>query len=185
MTNFREFLELNEVSQPTIKYRPKNYKELAKLVADRNIFLGSIDTSLITDMNGLFSDNSAYVYRGGNPRTDFQGIEHWNVSKVKDMGDMFARAKIFNVDLSKWDVSNVENMSGMFYDTKSFVGTGLSKWNVSKVKDMSKMFAKATNFNENISKWNVKNVKDARDMFDGASRQKEEWCPKFNNDVHQ
>lgn len=183
MTNFREFLELNEVSKPTIKYRPKNYKELAKLVADRNLFLGSIDTSLITDMNGLFSDVSEYL--GGKPRTDFQGIEHWNVSKVKDMGSMFARSKIFNVDLSKWDVSNVENMSGMFYDTISFVGTGLSKWNVSKVKDMSKMFAKATNFNENISKWNVKNVKDARDMFAGAERQKEEWCPKFNSDVRQ
>ena len=31
MTNFREFLELNEVSQPTIKYRPKKLQRISKI----------------------------------------------------------------------------------------------------------------------------------------------------------
>ena len=36
------------------KYKPKDKEELKKLVEDNNIYLGDIDTSLITDMSHLF-----------------------------------------------------------------------------------------------------------------------------------
>ncbi|TKZ15480.1 BspA family leucine-rich repeat surface protein, partial [Brachyspira catarrhinii] len=72
---------------------------------DENINLGSIDTSLITDMSSLFKESS---------RKKFNGIETWDTSNVTDMHDIFFNCRKFNNDISKWNVSNVENMSCMF-----------------------------------------------------------------------
>ena len=36
------------------KYKPETKEGLQKLVQDENIYLGDIDTSLITDMSELF-----------------------------------------------------------------------------------------------------------------------------------
>ena len=38
-----------------MKYKPQTKEELRNLIQDENIYLGDIDTSLITDMSGLFS----------------------------------------------------------------------------------------------------------------------------------
>lgn len=56
-----------------MKYKPANREELLTLCDDENIYLGDIDTSLITDMNRLFC---------GSSRKDFSGIENWDVSNV-------------------------------------------------------------------------------------------------------
>ena len=37
-----------------MKYKPQTKEELKKLVEDESIYLGDIDTSLITDMSNLF-----------------------------------------------------------------------------------------------------------------------------------
>ena len=71
-----------------------------------------------------------------------------DVSKVKDMSDMFSDSK-FNGDISKWNVSNVKNMSEMF-EGSQFNGD-ISNWNVSKVKNMGGMFSHSK-FNRDISK---------------------------------
>lgn len=55
-----------------MKYKPANREELKALCKDKNIYLGDIDTSLITDMNNLFR---------GSKRGEYSGIEKWNVSK--------------------------------------------------------------------------------------------------------
>jgi surface protein len=45
----------------------------------------------------------------------FEGdVSHWDVSRVTNMSQMFARATQFNGDLSRWDVNQVEDMSFMF-----------------------------------------------------------------------
>ena len=109
-----------------MKYKPNTRAELKKLVNDESIYLGDIDTSLITDMSFLF---------GNSKRKDFSGIEKWNVSGVLDMSGMFYEARSFNQPLDKWDVSKVENMAYMFYEAKSF-NQSLEKWDVrAKYKD--------------------------------------------------
>ena len=133
-----------------MKYIPETKVELEKLVNDLSVSLGDIDTSKITDMNGLFSHTS---------RTDFSGIEKWDVSNVENMHDMFSFAKSFNADISSWDVSNVEYMIGMFARAISF-NQDISKWNVSNVRDMGSMFFGATSFNQDIGKWNVGKVEN-------------------------
>ncbi|TEY00746.1 BspA family leucine-rich repeat surface protein [Campylobacter sp. US33a] len=87
------------------KYTPQTKEELLALITNEDINLKDIDTSLITDMSGLFLDST---------RKDFSGIESWDTSNVKDMSAMFDGATSFNQDISGWDVSNVEDMTGMF-----------------------------------------------------------------------
>ena len=45
-----------------------------------------------------------------------QNISSWDVSKLKDMCDMFKFCKSFNQDLSKWNVSNVRYHEFTFYN---------------------------------------------------------------------
>ena len=54
----------------------------------------------------------------------------WNVSNVKDMSGMFAKATAFNQDISAWNVSKVKDMMGMFRGTSSF-NQDVSRWKVS------------------------------------------------------
>ena len=82
-------------------YKPNTREELQDLVNDLSVNLGDIDTSKIIDMVGLFFDT---------PRTDFSGIENWDVSNVENMEGMFCGAVSFNADISKWDVSDIDDI---------------------------------------------------------------------------
>ena len=108
-------------------------KEIRKRLRKHQTDLNDIDTSRITDMNGLFVDIKL--------RQNID-ISQWDVSNVKDMSNMFNGCKKFNCDLSGWDVSNVENMENMFWDCLEF-NSDLSRWDVSKVRDMTSMFKKS------------------------------------------
>ena len=92
-------------------YFPETKEELKAIIKQRikdegnEVDLNDIDTSKITDMEGLFW------------RTDFNGdIYNWDVSNVTDMYGMFADCNKFNQDISTWDVSNVTDMQDMFYN---------------------------------------------------------------------
>ena len=139
-------------------YQPRNKEELKKLVDDESIYLGDIDTSLITDMSILFYESL---------RKDFKGIEKWDTSNVKNMQNMFTDAVYFNHNIEKWNVSKVENMGAMFLRCLDF-NQPLNDWNVSNVKYMDAMFAGAESFNMPLDKWNTCNVFDMRAMFNMA-----------------
>ena len=113
-----------------MKYKPTTKQELKVLVNDLSIDLGDIDTSLITDMRRLFENTN---------RTDFSGIEKWNVSNVRYMGSMFSFTKEFNQPLNNWDVSNVCWIDYMFFKAKKF-NQSINKWDLSKVVDKEHMF---------------------------------------------
>lgn len=159
------YFDFNFISEE--KYQPTTKEELKALCEDENIYLGKIDTSLITDMSGLFAHSN---------RMKFLGIERWNVSNVRNMEGMF-RYSIFNQYLNSWDVSSVKNMRFMFHT--SLFNQPLDEWNVSNVKDMSHMF-EATSFNHPIDSWDVSNVEDMENMFKDCaySHSLESWGEK-------
>ena len=131
-------------------YKPNTRDELKALVDDTSINLGDIDTSKIIDMSGLFKNTK---------RTDFSGIEKWDVSKVENMSSMFEGAESFNQPIGDWNVSNVRDMAWMFQYAESF-NQDISKWDISSVRSMYSMFEGAKSFNQDISKWNVSDIDD-------------------------
>ncbi|WP_300758639.1 BspA family leucine-rich repeat surface protein [uncultured Brachyspira sp.] len=176
---------------PEKQFKPKTKEELKKLVEDEKINLGSIDTSLITDMSELFRNSKREDFSGietwdvsnvENMSSMFKGckefnqpLNSWNTNKVKDMARMFDGCVKFNQLLNNWDTSNVENMSNMFQECKSF-NKDIGNWNVSKVTNMNSMFNGCSSFNQNISNWNIKSVKHVSFMFANAS--------SFNQDLN-
>ena len=116
----------------TGKHKPRSKKELIELL-DMGIQLplDKIDTSCITDMEGLFKDSKS---------RDFTGLETWDTSNVVTMKSMFANAEYFDHDISGWNVSNVRDMSHMFDGARRF-NQPLDSWNVSNVENMYEMFA--------------------------------------------
>lgn len=170
-----------------IKYIPKNKIELRSLIENNNIYLGDIDTSLITDMSMLFDKPNFACFEGSYSeyenyiiRLDFSGIEKWNTSKVLTMKSMFHNIKNFNININDWDVSNVIDMSYMFYGAENF-NRSLDKWNVCNVKSMICMFKNAVNFNQDLNAWKINKEADIKDIFINTSLKKFPiWYGKFN-----
>ena len=170
LDSLEEYIKNTSKQKSKTTVQPKTKDELVQIIKDYckengwNSDLNFIDTSLITNMNGLFSGDSDYGYG----LEKFNGdISQWNVSNVKTMTWMFLRAKNFNQPLNNWDVSNVRNMHMMFYEALSF-NQPLNNWDVSKVDDMSSMFYCAVNFNQPLNNWDVSRVEDMSYMFGSA-----------------
>merc|ERR1712151_413003 len=102
------------------------------------------DTSHVTDMKGLFSNNSKYFNAN---------LNNWDVSNVTTMEDMFFEAERFNSPLNKWDVSRVTNMRGMF--ARGSFNSNIGNWDVSNVEQMQFMFMNNKKFAQNIRNWDV------------------------------
>ncbi len=143
-------------------FSPSTKEELKALCDSPDIYLGDINTSQITDMSNLFRNSL---------RNNFDGIEYWDTSNVKDMSGMFADS-YFDDDLHLWDTSNVENMGWMFHDSP-FCGD-VSSWDVSNVVNMSSMFSSCP-FNRKLEDWDVSHVRDMSAMFSENH--------KFNQDI--
>nr|WP_236847499.1 DarT ssDNA thymidine ADP-ribosyltransferase family protein [Campylobacter lanienae] len=155
---------------PIKLYAPQSKDELKGLIYNKDIYLGDIDTSAITDMSGLFY---------WSEREDFSGIDNWDVSSVIDMSEMFAVCRNFNQSLDNWNVSNVKYMNSMFYKVKNF-NQPLDSWNVSSVVNMIRMFAGCKNFNQPINNWDISNVTKMSGIFDDC-KINDENKPKFTN----
>ena len=69
------------------KFKPKNRHELLELVRNNSIYLGDIDTSLVTDMSFLFAKCN---FR------DFSGIDTWDMSNVTITENMFSYCLAFD-----------------------------------------------------------------------------------------
>ena len=158
--------EEQEAINKACKFHPTTKAELQELVNDKRINLGNVDTSQITDMGFLFRSSE---------RTNFTGIEKWDVGNVTDMCAMFNGINDFNQPLNDWNVSKVKNMTQMFACCHDF-NQPLKEWNISSLESMFGMFSECENFNQDISSWDVANVKDMRWMFAG--------CKKFNQSLN-
>ena len=92
------------------------------------------------------------------------GLSNWDVSSVEQKDYMFASTAIQD-DLSQWDVSSVENMDYMFFESL-FYGD-ISSWEVGSVRSMKSMFMNNEGFDNNLSAWasRLGQVRDMNHMF--------------------
>ena len=147
--HINERLQLTQDRVRRYEYFPETKEELKDIIEkitrkhenDKIIDLNMIDTSKITDMSELFTDNK-HNYN----------ISEWNVSNVTNMDGMFYNSN-FNNDISQWNVSNVTTMFGMF--NYSQFNQDISNWNVSKVEDFRFMFFNSA-FKQDLTLWKNK-----------------------------
>lgn len=96
----------------------------------KKLDLGSLDTSNVTNMTGLFQGATDLVSVGD--------IDQWNTSNVTDMHGLFAgtnnlTADNGTLDLHDWDTSKVIAMNSMFDGSSSLKKIDVHGWNVSNV----------------------------------------------------
>ena len=169
----------------------------------QNVWYGTMpnwDTSLVTDMSGIFYVASGSASQGFGGRSTFDGdiskwdtgkvismnsmfsyasafnqdIERWNTGQVTTMESMFYRASAFNQDIWSWDTSNVLTMYYMFYAASAFNGD-IGGWYTPLMTNMQSMFGFASAFNQDIGSWNTAQVTNMQYMFYSASA--------FNHDI--
>ena len=116
--------------------------------------LSGVDVSHITDMTGMFYNNTAFN----------QDISGWNTSSATKMVNMFCGATAFNQSIGCWDTSHVTDMTSMFRDATAF-NKDISGWNTSSVTTFYRMFSGASSFNQAIGGWDTSHVTDMSSMF--------------------
>ncbi len=163
MKTLNQFITEALIKKPSdkkTKVKPKNKKELTKIISETiekegyHCDLNFIDTSEINDMEYLFFGSFLGYFDGD--------ISEWDVSNVTNMSHMFENGW-FNGDISKWDVSNVKSMAHMF--SNSLFNGDISGWDVSNAEFMNYMFADSK-FNGDVSKWDVFNLVSWNGIFE-------------------
>ena len=125
----------------------------------KNIDVSKLDTSQMTDMNGMFSNCSQLTSLD---------LSNFDTSKVTDMGFMFKGcSRLTALDVSKFNTSNVTNMRSIFERCSSLTSLDLSNFNTSNVTDMTFMFLLCPELTTlDVSNWNTSKVTGMFGMFE-------------------
>lgn len=124
------------------------------------IFGDNFNTSLVTNMSGMFHETEALVSLD---------VSKFNTSKVTDMSLMFAASALTGLDLSSFDTSSVTDMSSMFQESYLENVNFGNKFDTSKVAKMSSMFAYTALQELDLSAFDTSAVTEMNSMFFGMS----------------
>ncbi len=98
--------KLPEIQNGDEKYKPRFIRFIGCGLSELNDEISNLDTSNITNMNGMFQNSS---------KLTSLDLSSFNTSKVTDMGNMFIYCNsLTSLDLSSFDTSKVTNMINMF-----------------------------------------------------------------------
>ena len=143
--------------KPVISMSNMFYRSQATIID-----LSNINTSEVTNMNGMFGSCTALTTLD---------VSNFDTRKVTSMSDMFANINVSKLDLSNFDTSNVTDMSDMF-NNSNIPTLDLSSFNTNHITRMSYMFNNTSVTNLDLSSFNTSNVTDMRYMFQSSTPEK-------------
>ena len=139
------------------------------MTALKNISFNNLDTSLTTNMMGMFYGCSSLTALD---------LSSFNTSKVTGMGGnggewgapMFGDCvNLISLDLGYFNTLKVTNMSSMFSGCTKLVQLDVSSFNTSKVTNMSNMFKNCNSLKKiDVDYFDTSNVTDMGSMFYGC-----------------
>ena len=123
-----------------------------------SIDLSALDTSEVTNMNGMF-------YRCRSLTS--LDVSNFDTSNVTDMSYMFASCRsLTSLDVRNFDTSQVTNMGYMFTSCSSLTSLDVSNFNTSQVTNMFAMFYRCMKLtNLDVSNFDTSKVTDMSGMF--------------------
>lgn len=164
----RGYMQNMQISPPGRKVDIKQWGDNPWLTTENMFYYIKVKLSDPKSPNLSQTESMSAMFRRASMENvgDWDNLQYWDVSHVKDMSNMFDESPV-NTDLSGWMVGSAESMSEMFSGTKDF-NSDIGGWDVSKVKSMWSMFKYAKVFNQDISLWDVREVRDMAFMFHQA-----------------
>ena len=133
------------------------------------INLKNLDTSNVTNMEGIFSKEDRMIERTTGEQTfrQFDKVSATKISRFYYNNHLDRYYRTIN-GLSDLNVSNVTNMSSLFAGS-AYTQINLSKWNTSKVTNMADMFTNTIANSSNLNGLKTANVKNMNSMFWGSN----------------
>lgn len=151
-------------------------------------FSKNIDTSNMTNMNGMFwgcsslksldlsnFDTSnvwsmAYMFSSCSSLTSLD-LGSFDTGNVTSMNDMFSGCTALkSLNLSSFDTSNVTQMNVMFNNCSSLTSLDVSSFDTSNVTNMSSMFIRCASLKSlDVSNFDTSSVTNMNHMFNGCS----------------
>ncbi len=161
---------MNKSNSTSVLYAPSDSRYMFKKRTESagyhsiaSIDFSNLDTSKVTQMNGLFF-----------ACTDLTTISNmdFDTSNVTNMVDMFySCTKLSTIDVSSFDTSNVANMSCMFQSCNELTNIiGLNKLKTDNVTTMSSVFNNDVLLTSlDLSSFNTAKVTSMVTMFSGCT----------------
>ena len=127
-----------------------------------SIDLDNVDTSNVTDMQGMF-------YWCSSLRS--LEVSCFDTGNVTNMENMFFRCEnITSLDVSGLNTENVTNMHSMFQRCKNLTSLDVSGFDTKKVTDMRNMFCDCNSLRSlDVSSFDTGNVTDMQAIFSSCS----------------
>lgn len=149
----------------------KNMKNLFNYCRyTEEIIIGNCDTSIVTDMSGLFSDVGSLT---SGVKCD---LENLKTNSVTTMQEMFNKANLLEYSFENcpnFVTNNVTSMMSMFSNNKSITELNLSSFNTAKVSTFSMMFRYCSNLTSlDLSSFTIEKCTGTsafQDMFNGCT----------------
>ena len=129
-----------------------------------------LNTSLVTDMTGMFS---------GCSKLDGLDLSGFDTGNVVSMGYMFKNCEnlYYELNISSFDTQNVKYMYGMFSGCRRLVELDLSSFDTRNVEVTASMFENCSRLEcLDLSKWDTSSVTDMTYMFRGCGRMTTIYC---------
>ncbi len=168
------FSSSNNISDisPLATWNTSKVKDMAQLFS--GLKLDDISSLRTTQRDGYVSwdvskvENFYDIFARNLNLSDISVLSSWDTRSAQNMNSMFDGTGINNIDaLSGFNTSNVTRMNGMFANTQSLNNIdGASGWDTSKVEDMSYMFNDSYIADiSGVTEWDVSSVEDMDSMF--------------------
>ena len=140
------------------------------------------NTERVTDMGAMFMNCYNLKTIRGLETWNTSNVRY--MTSMFSYGVSYSHnGKLKNINLSTWDVSKVKDMSDMFYGCGSLEYLNVSGWNTKSLKSTDHMFCQCVSLkNLDVSKWDTSSAIYMCQMFEMCTSLKQLDVSHFNTD---
>jgi surface protein len=152
----------NLISLPS--YLPSGVLNTSFMLAGATSFNQNVsfwDTSSVTNMTGMFENDTAFDNGGVTLSSPVGG---WNTSLVNNMTSMFQGDRNFSQDVSTWNTSSLQYAQYLFQGDATF-NESLSNWQMENVINATSMLdgtaVSVANYDASLNSWDQQSLQNA------------------------